>query len=370
MTIDEICTKYSNEDEWIQIDRLEIDLGVINPGDLEYNLRSILYSNIEREIDTKLRAFPASRRSNSKKISRFELVKYFLQKGVLPWWAGASEFNLDEICAEVLKDQEEEFYEFLTLNKLNEKLWKRISLQFTPAIRKQVVFLFDELVNSVQRIIEHSRKGLVKESKTGYIDLGPDVINKFILINAPLIIGKEIREADQIADKLFQEINEMNSREDQKTDPGRYDHIIKDPAQFKSNESEEAEHENRMIVKHAGIVLLSPFLKPFFSNLKLIKDDEWIDDQSRDKAIHLLRYIGTGEQFTPEYNLVLEKLLCGGYNAPIAREINLDENEKKEAEDLLLSVIDHWSDVLLESIPWGYATIILPWNNYIILVEW
>jgi hypothetical protein len=27
-------------------------------------------------------------------------------------------------------------------------------------------------------------------------------------------------------------------------------------------------------------------------------------------------------------------------------------------------------DVLLDSIPWGFSTISLPWNGYLIFVEW
>jgi hypothetical protein len=104
----------------------------------------------------------------------------------------------------------------------------------------------------------------------------------------------------------------------------------------------------------------------------------------------------------------MEKLLCGlEISATIPREIALNETEITEATVLLEAVISNWAklkntsveglretflrregilskkengwllqverrtvDVLLESIPWSYTTLALPWNPYIIFTEW
>jgi hypothetical protein len=109
-----------------------------------------------------------------------------------------------------------------------------------------------------------------------------------------------------------------------------------------------------------------------------------------------------------EYQLVLEKILCG---VPVGETIDtsiiLTKEEMAEGELLLQSVIEHWSvlkntsvnglresflkrdglltckdngwllqverktlDVLVDNIPWGFSTVLLPWNNYIISTEW
>jgi hypothetical protein len=110
----------------------------------------------------------------------------------------------------------------------------------------------------------------------------------------------------------------------------------------------------------------------------------------------------------PEYALVFEKILCGmPVDAPIPLDVALDDREIEEAESLLKAVITHWSilrnttteglretffkrdglltkkengwllqverktlDVLLDNIPWGYSTITLLWNKYLVFVEW
>ncbi len=164
----------------------------------------------------------------------------------------------------------------------------------------------------------------------------------------------------------------------------------------------------RLLVKHAGIILLSPFFKAFFSGLGLWKGTDWKDAVSQQRAVHLLRFIESGEIRPYENTLPLEKILCGmNISDPINRDIVPDQNEMTETENLLRSVISHWKvlqntsvrglqetflkrdgifikkddgwsliverkteDVLLETIPWGYSTISLPWNRHIIYVEW
>ena len=42
----------------------------------------------------------------------------------------------------------------------------------------------------------------------------------------------------------------------------------------------------------------------------------------------------------------------------------------RKNDDWLLQVERKTLDVLLDSIPWGYSTITLPWNGYLIHVEW
>jgi len=398
--IDDICTKYSAEDEWIQIDRLEINLGTINPEKLEYSLKTSFYSNLEREISDKLQSLSADRRIDSRKFSWFELLVYFLQKGVLPWWAEGSGFNMDEVCSDVLKEQKTVFHEFLVNNKSNERIWKRISIQFIPELRKQIVELFDELIAAEQKIINYKNKVLTKEEVISLHQLNPDMIRQFILLKAPLLLGNDINTINEVIQQQLQEI--ICSPENDSPQK-----IVTEAEWLKKNKLDDAEVVNRILVKYAGIVLFSPFYKTFFTKLNLLRDDEWNNEQSRDKAIHLLRYISTGEQLTPEYELGLEKLLCGASDEPIDRKVVLTENEKQEAQELLLSVIEHWKvlkntsvaglretflkrdgiitkkeddwflkverkteDVLLESIPWGYSTIVLPWNKYIIYVEW
>ena len=105
---------------------------------------------------------------------------------------------------------------------------------------------------------------------------------------------------------------------------------------------------------------------------------------------------------------MLEKLCCGiAIEEPVPLDTGFLEYQLNEALALLASVIEHWKvlkntsvdglretflkrdglvtrkndawllqverktlDVLLESIPWGYSTVALPWNDTFIHVEW
>lgn len=110
----------------------------------------------------------------------------------------------------------------------------------------------------------------------------------------------------------------------------------------------------------------------------------------------------------PNIHLFFEKILCGlPTNEPVPLNIHLEQKEIEEAESLLKAVIEHWKalkntsidglreaffkrdgiitkkedgwhlqierktlDVLLDNIPWGYSTINLMWNRYLLFVEW
>src|SRR5438045_373148 len=80
--IEDICSRYTAEDEWIQIERLEIDLGRIGTTAFETEFRSALYSNFETELYNKIQSLSGGTRKFSKKVSNLELLMHFLQHGV------------------------------------------------------------------------------------------------------------------------------------------------------------------------------------------------------------------------------------------------------------------------------------------------
>ncbi len=161
-------------------------------------------------------------------------------------------------------------------------------------------------------------------------------------------------------------------------------------------------------VKHAGIVLLGAFLNAFFTNLNLLNGAEWKSKDAQYRAVHLLKFLSTGEQQNPEFNLTLEKIICGiNPDESLPVDVLLTEEETGEAQSLLESVIEHWKilkntsvnglretflkrdgliqkkeadwllqverktlDVLIDSIPWGYSTLHFPWTEQNLLVEW
>lgn len=175
-----------------------------------------------------------------------------------------------------------------------------------------------------------------------------------------------------------------------------------------SHTAVETDAEPRYIIHHSGVMLLAPFFKKFFDACGLLDGSEWKHKDAQYQAVHLLKYLTTGAKKTAEYSLMLEKLICGiAVEEPIPLEVNLQAYQLDEARALLAAAIDHWQvlkntsidglretflkrdglitrkndawllqverktlDVLLDSIPWGYSSVILPWNDYLIHVEW
>ncbi|MEP7377634.1 MAG: contractile injection system tape measure protein [Chitinophagaceae bacterium] len=407
-----ICTKYSSEDQWIRIERLEINIGKINPANFEKSLRSALYAGLEKEFNTRICSFSGDQRTIPNGAAAFELIIYFLQNGVLPWWAEGSEIDIDKKCFEVLNNQPDSLRNFLFEHRSEKVIWERLSLQFTTEARNRIVYLFDELIAMERKMLQHEKAISLAFKELNFTYQSPDIARQLILQNAPYIFSDDIVIKDSLVNDFFEK---LSSKIYKKTGDSKQEDFIKNDSVipvreelFKNPELQDHDSSKRYFVKYAGVVIVFPFIKALFSETKLITDGEWTNAECRNQAIHLLRYISTGQQETPEYDLVLEKLFCGvAIDEPVPRKITLTGNEIAEAHAVLRSVIEHWivlkntsidalratflqrdgvivkkddgwllqverktEDVLLESIPWGYSTISLPWNQYLIHVEW
>jgi hypothetical protein len=163
-----------------------------------------------------------------------------------------------------------------------------------------------------------------------------------------------------------------------------------------------------IFVPYAGLVLLHPFLGAFFSRLGLVIDYEFVDEVARERCVHLLQHLATGETEMPEYELVMAKLLCAfPLEAPVARQFEPTAAELEEAGALLDACLSQWTvlnntsreglrgnflnragklyskegrlrleverssiDVLLDYLPWNLSLVKLPWMQEMLYVNW
>jgi hypothetical protein len=177
---------------------------------------------------------------------------------------------------------------------------------------------------------------------------------------------------------------------------------------IKKSQKETAEEEDGIFLNNAGLVLLHPFFESFLNDFDLLSEGQFKDTESQTVAIHLLHYLATKEEFAAEYELGMEKFLCGwDLDLPISKDIEFSQAMKDECETLLRAAIKHWSalkstspdglregflqregklilndfqnrlilenkaqDVLLSYLPWGYSVIKLPWIEHALYVEW
>jgi hypothetical protein len=163
-----------------------------------------------------------------------------------------------------------------------------------------------------------------------------------------------------------------------------------------------------LFISNAGLVLAGPYLPRLFGMLGLLKEQRFVDDAAAERAVLLTQYAVTGQAQAAEPLLLLNKLLCGvPLQMPVAREIEASASECQAVDGMLLAMIGHWKalgqtslaglrqtylqregrlehrdeawqlqvqantfDVLLDRLPWGYATVKFPWMPEVLHVDW
>jgi hypothetical protein len=164
-------------------------------------------------------------------------------------------------------------------------------------------------------------------------------------------------------------------------------------------------------VVNAGLVLLANYAPRLFGMLGLLRDDAFVDEAARHRAVHCLVYLSDGQLDIEEHEWVLNKLLCGVPIDEVVPPPGAMDDALPVLDGLLGAVIAHWKalghttpdglrktflrrlgslveheahegghwrlkmqpgpfDVLLDQLPWGYGTIRLPWMKGAIHVDW
>jgi Contractile injection system tape measure protein len=163
------------------------------------------------------------------------------------------------------------------------------------------------------------------------------------------------------------------------------------------------------VIDNAGLVLIWPFLGPYFKELGLTQDRKFVNEEAVSRAVHLIQYLAEGDEYEyEEHDLVLNKILCGiDVTQAIDMNFEITEQEKEEAEALLKAVTQNWTiikntsiqglrmsflmkdgslkkneqgwhlyieratiDMLIDRLPWAISMIRLPWMSGLLYVEW
>ncbi|HET9386936.1 MAG TPA: contractile injection system tape measure protein [Gemmatimonadales bacterium] len=167
---------------------------------------------------------------------------------------------------------------------------------------------------------------------------------------------------------------------------------------------------DEVAVDHAGLVLIHAFLPRLFERTAIVPAGERaIGPRVLRRAVAVLAYAARGEDSPREFELGLIKVLLGlDPGVPLLVPPGLVEaDDRREVDDLLHSVIEHWQvlkhtsiaglrtsflqrrgllaevdeawrlriepsgfDVLLRHLPWGISTATLPWMSKPIFTEW
>ncbi len=177
-----------------------------------------------------------------------------------------------------------------------------------------------------------------------------------------------------------------------------------------------------LYIANAGLVWLWPFLPKFFERLGLWqrqqhqRQPQWVAPGAAQRAALLLQYAASGDADPPEFQLLLNKLLCGlPLDAPLqgsglageTQQAPPSDDERAECEALLVATIAQAPilramsvagfrssfvlrggqlsgrdghpllrvqrgsyDLVLDRFPWGVSTVRLPWMTSLLQVQW
>ncbi len=295
------------------------------------------------------------------------------------------------------------------------QLFKEIKLLFKEVSPKSTSITIDNRVLEIEIWRDIFSTVILERKKLDSISLGikvsklPSIIAIINQTEVQRILTTEVDSKYSFLQEIFKEAAIQIPSE-------VHPHIIKDVTKVEDlkNEQIEGEEINEQQIEcpqffnNAGMVLLHPFLSSFFKKLNLTEEKDFKDTHSRSKAVMLLHFLATGEEQPKEYEMVLPKFLCEmPVNMPLDHTIELTEEEKEEANNLLQAVIEHWGalggtspdglregflirqgkleqeqtgwkllveqktlDILLDRLPWNISLIKLPWMKELLKVAW
>jgi hypothetical protein len=169
--VEKVFNRLCPADQTWKIDRLEIDLGVI---DIE-NLESDLLAKIGRYLEMRLREMILYTNNSTKGIeitsaavSAHEMIAYFLLHGILPWNRDPQMSSLNDLLKEQLSHHPVDMIDlFSEIGKINSQVRKRMAWQFSdpnlvliikglePSNSEEILLFRDEMENiqQTQRLV-------------------------------------------------------------------------------------------------------------------------------------------------------------------------------------------------------------------------
>lgn len=403
------------KEEYYRAGNITLDLSFDRESDLENLLAHALSTALANEAtgssggrmekkDIESALFdPGSERQNFQKKTgsekTWEVFIYFLQTGRRPWYAGAettiNEGNLLELVAN--DDRKKYLKELFHQSSLTaQRLIKQFSNEFIFQVAKEIsgisMDVYWERIKQIQFTDNDDEKRLSR---------------KIILLQ--LFESAIGNHSSDMAKERMETI--VAERSIQLPDAGqRHTGTSGKDAKPETNKKKRPSNETEGIyVQNSGLILLHPFLLYFFKEFDLLNSaDAFKDDACQQTAVHLLHYLATGKEEPFEYELLLEKYLCGhDIDEPVERFVTLTDKMKAECDHLLKAVIHHWKvlkstspdglrqaflqrpgklsltdyhhrlmvesgtiDILLNQLPWNYSIIQLPWLKQVFYVDW
>jgi hypothetical protein len=217
------------------------------------------------------------------------------------------------------------------------------------------------------------------------------------------------QDSDEIAEKGMKlDVSGIDERLDLEEAETPSDKVDGFEEELEIEEVPDVELDFEVNLKNAGLVIVWPYLGRYFEILEMVKDEKFKSKKAARRAVQLLQHLVTGLESAPEHELLLNKVLCGVKIAtPIPFEIELTDREREVSEQMLNGLLQNWPrlknssidalregflvrdgrlietdevwqltvedktlDILMDTMPWSFGIIKLPWMDKRMMVEW
>ncbi len=379
---EQLFNEIAGEKYRVSIEKLEIDCGLLSGKYWQEELVEETLRQLRRELviseKKEIKNLPITQGTGA--ADTFDSFLFFLEKGYLAWNSHINSIKELEISISENVKRNSNYLEKI------KSLYKK-----KPFVVDRLLYNFSDtfFLNLMEQLAGNKQEQLQKI---------------YLLLDESKLTNSEKHVAHCLLFKTFSE-NPANAELFYSSITASIITAEKEKQLKKVNNREDIDF---VYVENAGLVLLHPFLRELFQKLELWVDKQWKDNYSQHLAVHVLEYLISGHENSPEFNLPLNKILCGMNILEVLQPVReLPSGVKEECELLLQELIHHWSilkntsitglretflqrngkispvdkgwllnveqkgvDVLLNSLPWGIGVIKLPWNATTIFVEW
>ncbi|HRO45272.1 contractile injection system tape measure protein [Agriterribacter sp.] len=375
----------SAKGEIIQIDYLEIDLGILSEKEVKRGKwNEAILSKIREQLYQQIKAKREEENTKHTGVSfnNYRQWLFYMQKGYLPWNVLQVSDAWHEKVLETLAVDFGSISELRSIIKHHPFVVRRIALQHSEIFLQQLVAVLTagnqqglpKLVQQFSLLLVWLNNGNLTEAnqKAAIQKIWEQLIQVAAQVEkalTPLQLVEKILERELTSSIVVENIITTHAGElrailpilkkiiaNKKTHfPKQTDDAIVDPAtvETKTNQDISAAEEEGVFVQHAGMVLIHPFISALFNRLQWVNQGAFKDERSRQKALYLLHYAATGRGEAEEYELVVPKILCNWPLAmPVEKDMEWSKAELNEADSMLQAAIEQWT-VLQHTSPDG-----------------
>ena len=339
----------------------------------------------------------------STRASQLEIFSYFIQTGMLPWWAEKlSKQELEEYCDRLLETSPEQLKLILAESFQQEKYSRRIIYQFSDSTLLKFTQLFasnssdfiTNYHNDIQQIYQRKIDILANISPSEFrLELWRGIffgllfeqytqskniqfirnhllhisasfrLNYWLMIDKMREVVENLEQEGgsfksqlpeilaQINPLLIKKNSKITSESEQSINPEKATvRHTSDPFSLSQPEARlintvtPFSDSEEIYIYNSGLVLLWPFLPRFFETLKLMQQGHFVNSESAERAVLILQYLVDAATEIPEQFLSLNKILCGiDLLEPVTANLEIAEPQRDECEHLLSAVISNSS---------------------------